>query len=117
MSKAIVFTNEADVKREVKKILKKHGIHPYAAPPVEGARGYYLMPSANAYGSNGTSDFIINIKGHFVAIETKYGRNQPTPLQQRFVDATNQTSGVACIVNEACLEQLDQLLSHHFGGL
>ena len=90
-------TNEAGVKREVKKLLDKHG-------------WYHWMPPSNAYGRSGISDFNAVKGGRFLAIETKFGSNKPTPMQVRFMDAITAHGGTAITVTEKTLATLEDLL-------
>lgn len=89
--------NEAGVKREVKKLLTKHG-------------WYYWMPSANAFGTSGIADFNAVRNGKFLAIETKFGSNKPTALQRRFLDSIAEHGGLAVVTTERTLEELEGLL-------
>lgn len=91
---------EAWVKKEVKKILNRHGL-------------FFYMPSAAIYGRAGASDFFTWIPptGHGVLIETKADRtSEMTPLQKKFfVDAGRM--GVSCIkVHRGNLDQLEPWL-------
>lgn len=90
MDRRIVCTSESDVKKEVKIILDLIG-------------AFYFMPAAGAFGKSGTSDFIGTHCGKFFAIETKFGRNTPTPMQLRFGDAVLRHGGLFLIVNESNL--------------
>ena len=87
MSKAIVFASEADVKRAVKKILEELGC-------------FYFMPPSGAFGRTGISDFIGLKNGKFFAIETKFGRNMPTPMQLRFGEHVTEHGGLFMWVND-----------------
>ena len=91
-------TNEAGVKREVRKLLDKHG-------------WYHWMPPANAYGRSGISDFNAVKDGRFLAIETKFGSNKPTPMQVRFMDAITAHGGIAVTITEKTLDNLDHVLT------
>jgi Holliday junction resolvase len=90
--------NEAGVKREVKRLLKKYG-------------WYYWMPPANAFGRAGIADFNAVHNGRFLAIETKFGSNRPTPLQQQFLDSIAAHGGLAIVITERNLGELEDLLS------
>lgn len=89
--------NEAGVKREVKKLLTKY-------------EWYYWMPPSNAFGRAGIADFNAVRDGRFLAIETKYGSNKPTPLQQRFLNEIEAHGGLAMVVTERNLDELKGLL-------
>ena len=92
--------NEAGVKREVRKLLAKYG-------------WYCWMPPANGYGKAGISDFHALKDGKFMAIETKYGNNTPTVLQDKFLDNIELAGGWAIVVNETeqSLKKLEDLLA------
>lgn len=89
--------NEAGVKREVKRLLKKYG-------------WFYWMPPANTFGRAGIADFNAIRKGVFLAIETKFGGNKPTPLQRQFLDSITAHEGLAMVVTERNLDELEQVL-------
>lgn len=85
------FLKEADVKAEVKTLLKKHGF-------------FWWMPANNGFGKSGTSDFLAIRKGVFIAIETKFGGNRPTPLQVAFLNSIMAEDGFGFVVDEKRLE-------------
>ena len=89
--------NEAGVKREVRKLLAKHG-------------WFVWMPPANGYGKAGISDFHALKDGKFLAIETKYGDNTPTPMQAKFMASIAAAGGYAVVVNEMTLDTFEFLL-------
>lgn len=96
------FSLERDVKRAVKEILKARG-------------ACWFMPVAGEFSRSGISDFIAVIRGRAIAIETKFGRNKPTPLQLRFGEEWQKAGGYFFVVNETNLkefeQELDRLLS------
>lgn len=89
--------NEAGVKAAVKKLLAD-------------AEWFYWMPPSNAYGRSGISDFHALKAGQFLAIETKFGSNAPTPMQKQFLDAVALQDGLYLVVNEKNLDELKELL-------
>lgn len=91
MAKAITYTNEADVKKQVKKLLDKH-------------KWFWWMPPANGFGRTGISDFNALRGGVFLAVETKFGKNKPTPMQVGFIDSVKSEDGMAFVVNEDTIE-------------
>lgn len=91
-------SSEADVKREVKKLLKTWG-------------WFYFMPQAGQYGAAGIPDFICCKFGLMLAIETKFGYGKPTPLQQERMKEIREAGGIAVWVNENKLVQLELLLA------
>lgn len=91
------FKTEADVKAAVKKLLV-------------GAGWYYWMPPAAAYGRSGISDFHAIKDGVFLAIETKFGNNKPTPMQVQFLGHISAHGGRTLVINEKNLDDLVKLL-------
>ena len=81
------FTNEKDVKRVVRRVLKELGV-------------FAFMPPANAYGKVGISDILAVGNGKAIAIETKFGRNKPTINQIKFGNAWTNAGGLFLVVNE-----------------
>ena len=45
----------------------------------------------------GTSDILGCYKGRFFAIETKVGKNQPTPEQKAFMESVRENGGIAFV--------------------
>lgn len=93
-----VYTSEKDVKREIKKMLDKAG-------------WFFWMPPANGYGKTGVSDILAIKDGVFVAIEAKYGRNKPSPMQSAFLMSIKAESGFGFVVNDSNIEWLDTWLT------
>ena len=89
--------NEAGVKREVKKLLVKYG-------------WFVWMPPANGYGKAGISDFHALKDGKFLAIETKYGDNTPTPMQAKFLQTISRNGGRALVLYETDLKMFEKFL-------
>lgn len=97
--KTKTYSNEKDVKREVKRIFDKWD-------------WYWWMIPANGYGKSGISDFHA-LKNHvFMVVETKFGSNKPTPLQIGFLNTirSDEQGGYAFVVNEKNVHWLDQFL-------
>lgn len=93
----MIIRNEKDVKTRVKKLLDEHG-------------WFWWMPPANGYGKVGISDLQAIKAGVFLAVETKFGKNVPTPHQRAFLTSVNSESGFGFVVNEANLDQLEAFL-------
>ena len=93
MAKTITYTNEGDVKKQVKKLLTQHG-------------WFWWMPPANGFGRTGIADFNALRGGVFLAIETKFGSNKPTAMQVGFLDSVASEDGMAFVVNEKTLDAL-----------
>lgn len=91
------FSDEGDVKKVIKALLKKHG-------------WWYFMPAANQFGRSGIPDFICLRNGVMLAIEAKFDRNKPSDLQQDRMKEIRQNGGYAVWVNENRLSDLDTLL-------
>ena len=80
-------TPESKVKKRVVDQLKQLG-------------AYYFYPVTGGYGASGVPDIVGCYKGKFFAIECKAGKNKPTPLQQKNLDAIAAQDGAALVVNE-----------------
>ena len=80
-------TPEALVKAKIVKTLQEMGI-------------WYFMPPANGYGRAGIPDFVGCLNGLLIAIEAKAGKNKPTALQVRELEAIRTANGHAIVVNE-----------------
>lgn len=80
-------TPEVKVKRKVVAQLKALGC-------------YYFYPVTGGYGGSGVPDIVGCYKGKFFAIECKAGKNKPTPLQEKNIDAIAKQGGAVCVVNE-----------------
>jgi hypothetical protein len=91
---------EADVKENVKRILN------YFGPKV-----WWFMPSMNGYGKQGVPDFVCSVHGFFVALETKFGSNKTTAMQEREIGRINTSGGYAVVITENDLEWLFDELS------
>lgn len=84
-------TPEVKVKRHVVQQLKTLG-------------AYYFYPVTGGYGASGVPDIVGCYKGKFFAIECKAGKNKPTPLQQKNIDAIAAQGGAVWVVNEDNME-------------
>lgn len=80
-------TPEAKVKKKVVDQLKALG-------------AYFFYPVTGGYGASGVPDIVGCYKGKFFAIECKAGKNKPTPLQQKNIDAIAAQGGAVWVVNE-----------------
>lgn len=87
-------TPEAKVKAKVREILKQNGV-------------YYAMPIGTGYGNSGVPDFLCCISGLFVAIEAKANGNKPTALQEKNMRDIRASGGIAMVVDETNLPQLE----------
>ena len=93
----MAMTPEAKVKKVVVAQLKALG-------------AYYFYPVTGGYGSSGVPDIVGCYKGAFFGIECKAGKNTPTPLQQKNIDAINKADGIAFVVNEDNMHEVKELL-------
>lgn len=86
-------TPEGRVKSKVKKALDKLGSDCWRFMPVQGGYGSVAL------------DFILSIRGRFVAIETKAPGKKLTPLQEQTKAAIEAAGGIVLVVwDETSLE-------------
>jgi Holliday junction resolvase len=88
-------TPEGKVKAKVVKLLKERGV-------------YYFFPATFGMGRSGVPDIVCcQGGGHFLAIECKAGKNKPTALQEREIEAIRAAGGTALVINETNLHELE----------
>lgn len=90
-------TPERKVKNAVTNILKKNG-------------AYYFYPVTGGYGSSGVPDIVGCYKGYFFAVECKAGSGRTTALQDKSLDEIRRNGGVAIVVNESNLPEVQEFL-------
>lgn len=90
-------TPETKVKRSVTDILKKYD-------------AYYFFPASNGFGRAGIPDIIACYRGQFIALECKAGKNTTTALQRRELAAIEDAGGIALVINETNIQQVDAVL-------
>lgn len=90
-------TPEAKVKAKVVSILKAHDV-------------YHFFVPQNGYGRSGVPDIICCVRGYFLAIEVKAGKGTTTVLQDREIHAIRKHKGLALVINETNLEQVEEVL-------
>lgn len=90
-------TPEKRVKDKVVGILKAEG-------------AYYFFPATHGYGRSGVPDIVACVNGHFLAVECKAGKNKPTTLQVREIEAIRRAGGVAVVANEENWDQVRALV-------
>ena len=90
-------TPESKVKARIVRLLKKYG-------------AYYFFPQTGGYGSSGIPDIIICYYGLFIAIECKAGNNKPTALQKLQLEKIVAAEGIATVVNEKNIGDVEELL-------
>ena len=91
-------TPEKKVKDKVVKMLKAHGI-------------YYFYASTHGFGRSGIPDLVCCVRGKFLGIECKAGKNVPTALQEKEMTDIRLAGGMTIVVNEDNLDFLQQLLT------
>lgn len=84
------FSDEGDVKREIKKVLFRYRPHLH-----------YWMPGASQFGTSGTHDFCIVQCGLFWTVEAKFGYNKPSENQVTFAQKVQRSGGLCLCINEA----------------
>lgn len=87
-------TPESKVKAKIHALLKAHGA--YAVNYIGGI-------SAN----NGTPDILACLKGRFIGIEAKAGKNKPTDLQTLNLKRIDDAGGLALVINETNMTELE----------
>jgi hypothetical protein len=92
-----VATPEGKVKAAVVKLLRKYN-------------AYYFFPPSNGYGRSGIPDIVGCVKGKFIGIECKAGKNTTTALQDREIDRIRAAEGHGMVVNEGNIDLLEQVL-------
>jgi hypothetical protein len=90
-------TPESLVKKAIKKLLVS-------------AKAYYAMPMGSGYGSTGVPDFLVCCNGRFIGIEAKAGKGKPTALQLSNLRQIVDAGGVALVVNESNINELEEIL-------
>lgn len=91
-------TPEGMVKARIRKILKD-------------SAAYYAMPMGSGFGKSGVPDFLVCHQGRFIGIEAKAGKGTTTALQERHLADIVMAGGVALVVNEHNLNELEELLN------
>ena len=88
---------ESKVKAKIKKILAEYNV-------------YYAMPIGTMFGNSGVPDFLCCVRGRFLAIEAKAGKGKTTALQDKHLEDIRQAGGVALVVNESDLDNLEVVI-------
>lgn len=92
-------TPETKVKNKIRSILKKYNV-------------YFFMPRGTALGRNGIPDIICCINGCFVGIECKAGKNKATALQLYEQQQIKDNKGIAIVVNEDNIDEVEAICKH-----
>ncbi len=90
-------TPESKVKSAVVKLLKAHNV-------------YYFFPATHGYGRSGVPDIVACVRGRFIAIECKAGKNEPTALQQREIKSIQIAGGIAMVIRESNVYLVDTII-------
>ena len=93
-------TPESKVKAKIKKMLAEYDV-------------YYAMPVGSMFGNSGVPDFLCCVRGRFLAIEAKAGRGRTTALQEKQLANIREAGGLALVVNEDNLDELEKLLCRY----
>ncbi len=99
----MAMTPEAKVKAKIKVLLKIYDV-------------YYAMPIGTGYGNSGVPDFLCCVRGRFLAIEAKAGKGKTTALQDKNIKQIIASGGLAIVVNEDNMQELESLLKHVLRG-
>ena len=94
----MALTPEKKVKNKVVQILRKLG-------------AYYFFPATYGMGRSGVPDVIVCYHGRFIGIECKAGKNQPTPLQWRELNAIETMGGISLVIRENNMDELTDILA------
>ena len=92
-------TPEAKVKKKIVDKLKAVG-------------AYYFYPVTGGFGRSGVPDIIGCYKGWFFGIECKAGKNKPTALQEKNLADIAKIGGIAMVVNEDNLQDVDNMIKN-----
>ena len=92
-----MMTPEKKVKAEVVKVLKSFG-------------AYYFYPVTGGYGASGVPDIVGCYMGKFFAIECKAGKSKTTALQEKNIAQIITQGGLAIVVNEGNIPDVDKLM-------
>lgn len=90
-------TPEKKVKQKVVAELKKFG-------------AYHFYPVTSGFGASGVPDIVACFMGVFIGIECKAGKNKPTDLQKKNLDAISKAGGISLVINEDNLSDVIDVL-------
>lgn len=94
----MAMTPEKKVKNKVVRLLKEYG-------------AYYFFPASYGMGRSGVPDIVCCLRGYFIGIECKAGKNKPTPLQEKELADIIKAGGVSCVINEDNMAELESILT------
>jgi ethanolamine utilization protein EutQ (cupin superfamily) len=90
-------TPEGLVKKQIMQVLAEHN-------------AYYVTPMSFGFGNSGVPDVIAVVKGRFIGIEAKAGKNKPTALQLKNLKDIQESGGIALVINEHNIDELKAAL-------
>jgi Holliday junction resolvase len=96
-AKQMAMTPEGKVKKKIVEQLKTLGC-------------YYFFPATGGYGKSGVPDIVGCYNGKFFGIECKAGKNTPTALQEKNLKEISGAYGIACVVNEDNMNDIELIL-------
>jgi Holliday junction resolvase len=94
----VLKVKETWVKKKVVDFLKLKGI-------------YYFFPVAGGFMQNGVPDIICCVKGKFIGIECKAGKNKTTAIQDKNIRSIQASGGIAMVINEDNLEYMMEIIN------
>ena len=63
------------------------------------------------YGAAGIPDIVVCYRGYFIAVECKAGKGKTTALQDKNLKQIRDAEGIAIVVNEENLQELQDILN------
>lgn len=96
-------TPEGKVKEKIKALLRQYGC-------------YYTMPATYGLGRSGGPDFVVCCNGRFLGVEAKAKNGKPTLLQIKHLQEIADAGGVALVINEDNLHELERRLQEACEG-
>ena len=81
------YHNENGVKKEINRLLTHH-------------KWFWWSTPMNGFGKSGISDKLAFRGGVLMAIEAKFDKNKPTPMQEAFLGSIRAEEGFGFVVNE-----------------
>lgn len=71
---------------------------------------YFIKPRGGAYGKRGASDYIICLKGKFIALEVKGSGGKVSPSQRNEHSQIQQSSGLVYVVYPDTWNRIENIL-------